>query len=37
MNALNGVWSDIYILQNIIQLELETLTEYLKASLKARC
>ena len=28
MNALNGVWSDIYILQNIIQQQLEKLKKY---------
>ena len=35
MNALNGVRSDIYVLQNITQLELETLTECLKVDVKA--
>ena len=29
MNSLNGVWSDIYILQIIIQYELERFTEIL--------
>ena len=29
MNALNGIWLDNYILQIIIQQELERLTNYL--------
>ena len=38
MNALNGVWSDIYILLIIIQQELEKLTKILQENfiLKAK-